>query len=240
MRVSNARAHGTRTHRAAMLVVVTTSLLALVMGGAGCKPSQPTTSRGDSDNVPTVSSAAAACVPGNVGASKPVAEYSPMPTAQGACSQTALDGLFGACFQRGGNCTAWRTTNSACAQCVFTPDSATVQGPFITRKNAAPKAKQRGCLDSLAPGCGTVYALVTACTSAACDSNHECKSATSAQRAACRQAAMQSSCAPQMLQFSEKCGAGGLANKRVCFPSSGDEAAMRDYVTGLAKRACGS
>jgi hypothetical protein len=95
-------------------------------------------------------------------------------------------------------------------------------------------------LDSLAPGCGTAYESVTACTHAACDSNAECKSATSAQRAACRQAAMQSSCKPLMLQFSEKCGEGGLANKRVCFPLSSDEAAMRDYITGLARRACGS
>ena len=43
-----------------------------------------------------------------------------------------------------------------------------------------------------------------------------------------------------MLQFSEKCGEGGLANKRVCFPPSSDEASMRDYITGLARRACGS
>jgi ribosomal protein L32 len=229
-----------RERNVAMLLVVTISMLAAVMGGAGCAPSQPATSSHNADNGSTAPSRLAVCIPSDVEVSKPLAEYSPMPTAQGACSQTALDGLFGACFVPSGNCTAWKMANSTCAQCVFTPDSATVQGPFITRKNAIPKANQRGCLDSLAPGCGTAYESVTACTHAACDSNAECKSATSAQRAACRQAAMQSSCKPLMLQFSEKCGEGGLANKRVCFPPSSDEASMRDYITGLARRACGS
>src|SRR5450755_759784 len=127
-------------------------VLALVMGAAGCKPSGSATSNHNGENA---SATPAACIPSDVGASKPLAEYSPMPTAQGACSPTALDELYGGCFQPGGNCTAWKTANSACAQCVFTPDSATVQGPFITRKNAIPKANQRGCLDSFAPGCGT-------------------------------------------------------------------------------------
>ena len=115
-----------------------------------------------------------------------------------------------------------------------------MQGPFVTRKNALPKANVRGCLDSLAPSCGTAYEAVTACTHAACDSNFECKNATNAQRATCRQAAMQSSCKPLMLQFAEKCGEGGLANKRVCFPPSSEEAVLRDYIIGLARRACGS
>jgi hypothetical protein len=207
------------------------------MGTAGCKPSGPATGNHNGDNA---SATPAACIPSDVGASKPLGEYSPMPTAQAACSQTALDGLYGGCFQQGGNCTAWTTANSACAQCVFTPDSATVHGPFITRQNAIPKANQRGCLDSLAPGCGTAYESVTACTHAACDSNAGCKSATSAQRATCRQAAMQSSCKPLMLEYSEKCGVGGLADKRLCFPPSSDESAMRGYITGLARRACGS
>ncbi len=210
---------------------------ALVMGTAGCKPSEPVTSSQNGDNP---SATPTACIPNDVEASTPVAKYPPMPTAQGVCSRPALDGLFGACFQPGGSCAAWKTKNSACAQCVFTPDSAAVQGPFITRENAIPKANQRGCLDSLAAGCGTAYESVTACTHAACDTNAACKSATTAQRATCRQAAMQSSCASPMQHFSEKCGVGGLADKRVCFPPSGDEAAMRDYITGLARRACGS
>ncbi len=225
---------------AAMLVVVTISMLAVVVGGSGRKTSQPATSSHSADNGSTASSTPAACVPSDVGASKPLAEYSPMPTAQGACSQAALDRLFGACFESSGNCAAWKTANSACAQCVFTPDSATVHGPFITRKNALPKANVRGCLDSLAPGCGTAYELVTACTHAACDSNAECKSATSVQQATCRRAAMQSSCKHLMLQLAEKCGEGGLADKRVCFSPSGDEVALRDYITGLARRGCGS
>ena len=227
-----------RESHAAMLFVVTISILAAVAGGAACKTSQLATS--NHNNGSTAPSRPAACIPSDVGALKPLAEHAPMPTAQGACSQTALDALFGACFASSGNCTAWKTVNSACAQCVFTPDGATVQGPFITRKNALPKANERGCLDSLAPGCGTAYESVTSCTHAACHSNAECKSATSAQLATCRRAAMQSSCKPLMLQFAEKCGQGGLANKRVCFPPSSDEAALRDYITGLARRACGS
>jgi hypothetical protein len=182
------RVYANRERNAAILVVVTISMLAVVMGGASCARSQPAMSSHNADNGSTASSTPTVCIPSDVEVSKPLVEYSPMPTAQGACSQTALDGLFDACFEPSGNCTAWKTANSACAQCVFTPDSATVQGPFITRNNAIPKANQRGCLDSLAPGCGTAYESVTACTHAACDSNAECKSATSAQRATCHQA----------------------------------------------------
>jgi hypothetical protein len=81
---------------------------------------------------------------------------------------------------------------------------------------------------------------VTACTRAACDTSPGCKSATNEKRAACRQAAVQTSCAPLMQQYSEKCGVGGLPAKRACFPRSSDESAMRDYITWLARRACGS
>jgi hypothetical protein len=218
---------GQRSH--AMLVVIASTLV-LAMGNAGCKRSEPTTSRGNADNVSPESPTPPSFLVGDA----------PMPTAQGVCSQTALDELFSACFQSDSNCTAWKTANTACAQCVFTPDSASVQGPFITRKNAVPKANQRGCLDSLALGCGTAYESVTACTHATCDSNPELRSATGAERAACRQAAMQGSWAPLMRQFSEKCGAGGLADKRMCFSPSGDEAAIRGYITALARRACGS
>ncbi len=224
-----------------MLIVITISMLAVVMGAAaGYARAQPAASSQDPDDGSIASSTPAVCIPGDVEVSERLAERPPMPTAQGACSQTALDGLFDACFVPSGNCTAWQTANGACAQCVFTPDSATVQGPFITRKHAIPKANQRGCLDSLSPGCGTAYEAVTACTHAACDGNVECKSATSAQLAKCRHAAMQSSCKLLMLQFAERCGEGGLVNKRVCFPLSSDEAAMRDYITALARRACGS
>ena len=155
---------------AAMRAVATTSVLVFALGNGGCKPSHPPTA-GNPDNRAAAPSAPSACVPSNVGASGPVVEYPPMATAQGACSQAALDGLFRACFQRGGNCTAWETANRTCSQCVFTPDSPTARGPFITRKNAVPKVNQRGCLDSLAPGCGTAYEAVTACTHAACDTS---------------------------------------------------------------------
>ena len=224
---------------ATMRVVATTTILVLVLCNGGCKPSHPPTSA-NADNLSAARSAPVACVPTSVGASGPVVEYPPMATAQGACSQTALDELFDACFQSGGNCAAWETANRTCAQCVFTPDGPTAQGPFITRKNAVPKANQRGCLDSLAPSCGTAYESVSACTHAACDTSPGCKSATNEERAACRQAAMQTSCAPLMQQYSEKCSVGGLPAKRACFPPSGDESAMRDYVTSLARRACGS
>jgi CheY-like chemotaxis protein len=123
--------------------------------------------------------------------------------------------------------------STACAQCVFTPDSAAVRGSFITRANAIPKANQRGCLDSLAQGCGAAYESVTTCTNATCDSNPERKSDLSAERAACHQAAMQNSCAPLMRQFSEKCGAGGLVDKRVCFPPSNDEGRYEITLPGL-------
>ena len=218
---------------------VRTSVLVLSMCNGGCKPSHPPTS-GNADNLSATPSALGACSPSNVGASRPVVEYPPMATAQGACSQAALDGLFGACFQPGGYCTAWETANRTCSQCVFTPDSPTARGPFITRKNAVPKANQRGCLDSLAPGCGTAYESVTACTNAVCDTSPRCKSATNEERAACRQTAMQTLCAPSMQQYSDKCGVGGLTAKRACFPPSSDESAMRDYITWLARRACGS
>ena len=224
---------------ATMRAVATTSVLVLSLYNGGCKPSHPPAS-GNADNLSAAPSAPGACIPSSVGASGPVVEYPPMATAQGACSQRALDGLFGACFESGGNCTAWETANRTCAQCVFTPDSPAARGPFITQKNAAPKANQRGCLDSLAPSCGTAYESVSACTQAACDTNPGCKSATNEERAACRQAAMRTSCAPLMQQFSEKCGVGGLAAKRACFPPSSNESAMRDYITWLARRACGS
>ncbi len=222
-----------------MYFVATTSVLALLLCSGGCKPSHSSSNSGNADNL-SATSAPGACIPRSIGAAKPVAEYPPMATAQGVCSQKALEGLFDACFRSGGNCTAWEMTNRACAQCAFTPDSDTAQGPFLTRKNAVPKVNQRGCLDSLAPGCGTAYEAVTECTHTACDTSPECKSATSAERAACRQAAMQTSCAPLMQQFSEKCGVGGLTDKRACFPRSDDAATMRDYITGLARRACGS
>ena len=222
-----------------MRAITTTSLLVLALCNGGCKRSHPPTSR-SADKPSAAPSAVGACLPSSVGAAGPVVEYPPMATAQGACSQVALDGLFGACFRPGGNCTAWETANRTCAQCVFTPDSPTAQGPFITRKNAAPRANQRGCLDSLAPSCGTTYESVTACTHAACDTNPGCKSATNEERAACRQTAMQTSCAPLMQQYSEKCGVGGLQAKRACFPPSSNESAMRDYITWLARRACGS
>lgn len=223
---------------ATMRAVATTSVLVFALGNGGCKPSHPPTT-GNADNRSAAPSAPSGCIPTNVGASGPVVEYPPMATAQGACSQAALDGLFRACFQRGGNCTAWETANRTCSQCVFTPDSPTARGPFITRKNAVPKVNQRGCLDSLAPGCGTAYEAVTTCTHATCDTSPGCKNATDEERAACRQAAMQTSCAPLMQQYSEKCGVGGLPAKRACFPPSSDESAMRDYITWLARRACG-
>ena len=216
-----------------------TLVLALLLCSGGCKRSQPPTSSGNADNL-SATSEPGACTPRSIGAAKPLAQFPPMRTAQGACSEKALEGLFDACFRSGGNCTAWETANRACAQCAFTPESDTAQGPFLTRKNAVPKVNQRGCLDSLAPGCGTAYESVTACTHAACDSSPECKSATNAEQAACRQTAMQTSCAPQMQQYSEKCGVGGLSVKRACFPRSSDESAMRDYINGLARRACGS
>lgn len=220
-------------------VVATTSLLMLALCSGGCKPSHAPTS-GNADDLSAASPAPGACTPSSVRSSGPVVEYPPMATARGACSEAALDGLFGACFQSGGNCAAWETANRTCAQCVFTPDRPTAQGPFITRKNAAPKANQRGCLDSLASGCGAAYESVDACTHAACDTSPGCKSATNEERAACRHAAMQTSCAPLMQQYSEKCSVGGLPAKRACFPRSSDEPAMRDYITSLARRACGS
>ena len=195
---------------------------------------------GNADNQSAAPSAPDACTPSSVKVSGPVVEYPPMAIAQGACSQAALDGLFDACFRPGGNCDAWETANKTCRQCVFTPDSPAAQGPFITRKNAAPIANQRGCLDSLAPSCGKAYQSVSACTQAACDISPGCKSATNEERAACRQAAMQTSCAASMQQYSEKCGVGGLTAKRACFPRSSDETAMREYITWLAGRACGS
>jgi hypothetical protein len=186
---------------ATMRTVATTSVQVLALCNGGCKPSHPPT-RGNPDNLSAAPSALGACIPSSVGASGPVVEYTPMATAQGACSQASLDGLFGACFQPGGNCTAWETADRTCAQCVFTPDSPTAQGPFITRKNAVPKANQRGCLDSLAPSCGTAYESMTARTRAACDTSPGCKGATNEERAACRHAAMQTSCAPLMQQYS--------------------------------------
>ena len=222
-----------------MRAITTTSALVLALCNGGCKPSHSPTS-GNADNLSAAPPAPGACIPSSVGVSGPVVEYPPMVTAQGACSQTALDALFGACFQPGGNCTAWETANRTYAQCVFTPDSLTVQGPFLTRKNAVPKANQRGCLDSLAPTCGTAYESVTACTQAACETSPGCKSATNEERAGCRRVAMQTSCAPLMQQYSEKCGVAGLPAKRACFPPSSNESAMRDYITWLAKRACGS
>ena len=225
-------------HLATTRAVTAASALVLVLFNGGCKSSPPNSS--NADNLSTASSTSSACVPSAVGASGPVVEYPPMATAQAVCSQTSLDGLFDACFQPGGNCAAWKTANRTCAQCVFTPDGPTAKGPFLTRKNAPPKANQRGCLDSLAPGCGAAYESVSACTHAACDTSPGCRSATNEERAACRQAAMQTSCSPLMQQYSEKCGVGGLPAKRACFPRSSDESAMRDYITWLARRACGS
>ena len=114
-----------------------------------------------------------------------------------------------------------------------------MQGPFTTRENARPRANQRGCLDSLAPGCGSAYEEATACTHVACDRNPDCKTATRAELAGCRQVAMQGTCKPAMQQYSAKCGVGGLADKRVCFPPDGGEATLRSYISMLALRACG-
>ncbi len=215
-----------------------TLVLALLLCNGGCKQSHPPTSGSNAGNL-SATAAPGACTPLSSGAPKP-AEYPPMTTAQGACSEKELDGLFDACFRSGGNCAAWETTNRSCARCAFTPENDNAKGPFLTRKNAVPKVNQRGCLNSLASGCGTAYESVTECTHAACNTSPECKSATSAEQTACRQAAMQTSCAPLMQQFSEKCGVGGLTDKRACFPKSEDEATMRDFITGLARRACGS
>lgn len=225
---------------ARLAAVAIGSILALAMLGAVAQQSQTVAIGGGSqDDQPATLSTATACFPGDVGAAKPAAEYPPMAIAQRVCSQAVLDTLYDACFQAKGNCTAWKTANAGCAQCVFTPDSANVQGPFITRPNERPKANQRGCLDSFAPGCGGAYEAADACTHTACDRNPECRRASNTQRAACRQAAMQTSCAPLMQRFSEKCGVGGLADKRACFPASSDEAAQRHFIAALAKRACG-
>lgn len=228
-------------HRARLLAVVVTDLL-LLIGGAACRRSQPTTSSGGANNPSgQTSESATACLPGNAQSPLLLAVSDPIATARGVCSQDALDGLFGACFQSGGDCERWKTANGACARCVFTPEGATERGPFITRRNAVPKANQRGCLDSLASGCGGAYEALTTCTHTACgDDNTTCKNATPSQRAECRQAAMQTSCANLTQLFAEKCGPGGLTDKRMCFPPSSDEAAIREYITRLARRACGS
>ena len=227
--------------KAVMLIVITISMLAVVMGAApGRARAQPAaSSQARTMGRQHLRHPPFAFLATSEHRSRSPSTHPCQPHKERARKQH-WTGSSTAAFEPSGNCTAWKTANSACAQCVFTPDSATVLGPFITRKNAIPKANQRGCLDSLAPGCGTAYESVAACTHAACDSNAECKSATSAQRATCRQAAMQSSCKPLMLQFAEKCGEGGLANKRCVFSTSSDESAMRDYITGLARRACGS
>lgn len=227
--------------RATVFPVVAANLL-LFVACAACRRPQATTSSGRGSN-PSVQTSAAttACVPGKVQPSMPAAVSAPIATAQGACSQSALDDLFGACFQRGGDCETWKAANRACSQCVFTPEGARQQGPFIARKNAPPKANQRGCLDRLAPGCGEAFEALDACTHAACgDDNPGCKGATPSQRAACRQAAMRTSCANLAQSFTDKCGVGGLVDKRLCFPPSSDETAMREFITRLARRACGS
>jgi hypothetical protein len=74
-----------------------TLVLALLLCNGGCKRSQPPTSGGNADNLPATS-APGACTPRSIGAAKPIAEYPPMRTAQGACSEKALkaltDGMF--------------------------------------------------------------------------------------------------------------------------------------------------
>ena len=179
------------------------------------------------------------CAPRNVVATK-VVEQPAMRTGQGACSQAAIDSLYDACFQSGGDCTKWKASNSACSRCVFTPAGSKTAGPFITRENDRPKANQRGCLDSLAPGCGSAYEAATACTHAACDGNPDCASATTSDLAACRQVAMRGTCRPLMQTLSARCGEGGMATKRVCFPQNDSDAALRSYIRTLALRACGS
>lgn len=209
--------------------------LCAAMAG-GCKPS--TIDAPDAGAAPAPI-AHPICMPGSVAPPTPTAERPPMPTGQGACSQAAARALFDACLRPGGDCAAWRQANAVCARCAFTPEGASVEGPFITRDSAPPKANQRGCLDSLAPGCGAAYESVTACTHAACDGNAGCGDAGVAALAACRQTAMRETCRPLMDVFVQKCGAGGLTDKRLCFPPEGGEVAVRDFMVALALRACG-
>ena len=214
-------------------------LLAAVLVG-GCRTSKHTLGAtfGTSDADAPEASGDLVCAPSDV-EPKPVVQSPPMPTGQAACSQTAIDALFDACFLAGGDCAAWKAANGRCDECVFTPEAAVVQGPFIMREHAKPKVNQRGCLDSLSPGCGSAYEAAHGCTRTACDGNSDCKGATPAELAACRQKAMRQSCRPLLDEFTARCGEGGLTNKRMCFPPNGGEPAMRSFISMLASRACG-
>ena len=224
-------------------LVIWPAVVVAIAAGTGCKAS-----RDDTDASPRAFDAAAAsaaqpfphatCTPASV-EPKPATPGPPMASGQGACSREAVGRLFGACFQAGGDCVAWKAGNGACARCVFTPEGAPQEGPFLTRDGQRPRVNQRGCLDGLAPGCGSAYEAVTACTHAACDGNLDCAGASAADLSACRQAAMRAPCAPLMQSFSSRCGAGGLTDKRACFPPENSEDALRSFVTALALRTCG-
>ena len=163
-----------------------------------------------------------------------------MPVGLDVCSPEAVDKLLDACFEPDGDCSTWKTTYGDCAKCVFSPESAAVRGPFITRDNARPKVNQQGCLDSLAAGCGEAYEDATKCTHEACDQNPNCETAARSELASCRQAAMAGVCRPLLQRYADKCGQGaGINNNRICFPPSGDDAALRKYISWITLRACG-
>jgi hypothetical protein len=65
------RVYINRDRDAVMLVVVTISALAVLMGGAGFARSQPATSSHKADNGSTASSTPAVCIPSDVEVSKP-------------------------------------------------------------------------------------------------------------------------------------------------------------------------
>lgn len=222
---------------AAVLRIVVVAVL--IASGLGCRASKATSDDGRSDaaaSVAPASSTRTGCGPILVEPKPPVA-HPPMAMGLGACTREAVGRLFGACFQPGGDCTAWKAANQACARCVFTPEGA--EGPFLTRDGHRPRMNQRGCLDSLAPGCGAAYEATTSCTHAACEENPDCADAGASTLAACHQAAMRDSCRALMQSFSNRCGPGGLSDKRACFPPENSDDALRSFVTGLAMRACG-
>jgi hypothetical protein len=108
----------------------------------------------------------------------------PPAAVQSVCTTTMIDDIYNDCLSAAtgsaAKCTSISTTDSACFDCIFTPEGASSYGPVIeTTNNGLDVLNQAGCIEILEPcnmGCAEAWMGLFQCESAACEPN--CPSVT--------------------------------------------------------------
>ncbi len=214
-------------------------------GGPAIRPEvpipRPALTDGGTDDQPRVNT----CLPGDMSTFKAIAVTGVAPAFQNKCTDQAIaDGMV-ACLAGGpaADCETWKKDNADCSACMFVPADAAERGPLLPVEGRVPQINSIGCFDHFVPGgkCGAGVSTMLRCMNTACDSDAQCKDATSNEMKSCVDKSKSTVCKQSLSDFVSACP-GGIPKKATmtCFPLSSSFDDMADFLAGVIKNFCGA